>query len=86
MSGDPILQTARSAGIGGDVAANRAIIHAGRIGWIKQLLRTSGCLEAPMKTPGSTMATASVKWTSLIRFMSRNDNATPRRDGTQLPT
>ena len=45
ISRDAVLQAARSAGVGGDVAAERAFLQAGRIGRIEQAVLAGLRLE-----------------------------------------
>ena len=45
-AGDAVFEAAGAAGVGGDVAADAAVLQAGRIGRIKKPLRAGGGLEA----------------------------------------
>ncbi len=82
-----ILHAARAARVRGHVPAHGCNSSdspdpADRISFCS---RARAC-NSPVITPGSTIATASAKLISLIRFMRASESAIPPRIGTQPPT
>ena len=87
IASDAVFEAARAAGVGDDVAADRIVGPAGRVGRDNNSpLLLDGVLELLVFTPAWTTATKSAALISLMRFMRASESAMPPRTGTQPPT
>ena len=84
VAGDAVLQAARAAGVGGDVAAEAALLQAGRVGRIKPAELAHGLLQVAGGDAGfnDRDAVGGVNLLDAVHAPQRQGDATLQRHAT----